>query len=152
MLIRNRHGQSVSQLIDSLIDRRGVGKLRKDDELDVKERLVADNGAVDHSQQPPHPFRQVPRGRAGTASQSGTQRRNIESWKPCDLSAPGIGRRPLRLLVRGVQERGEGDVRPAGRVIQSLENVGGPGGSSGQEPLCAQHEPGIAVFGMGLDV
>ena len=48
VLVGDRHGEAVAQLVDGLVDRGGVGELGEDDELDVEERLVADDGAVDH--------------------------------------------------------------------------------------------------------
>ena len=59
VLVGDRHGEPVAQLVDRLVDRSGVGELGEDDELDVEERLVADDRAIDHAQQLPDPRRQI---------------------------------------------------------------------------------------------
>ena len=55
VLVGNRHGQLVVQLRGGLVNRSGVGELRKNHELDVEKRLVANDCPVDHFQQVPYP-------------------------------------------------------------------------------------------------
>src|SRR5439155_24665665 len=62
------------------------------------------------------------------------------------LAGFGIG------LVAGIEEGGQGDIGLAIGVVDPLEDIDGPGGPAGEEPLGAEEEPGVAVVGMGLDI
>src|SRR5215469_18185312 len=55
-------------------------------------------------------------------------------------------------LVAGLEEGGQGDIGLAMGVVESLEDVGGPGGPPGEEPLGPEDQPGIAVVGVRLDM
>ena len=97
VLVGDRHGEPVDQLVDRLVDRRGVGELGEDDELDVEERLVADDRAVDHPEQAPDPRGDrvaVARARQIGLAGGGVVSSESRSWK---LTSDGDG--PGRTVI-----------------------------------------------------
>ena len=157
------HGEAVDQLLGGLVDRRRVGELGEDDEPDVEERLVADDGSVDHPEQVINPLRQsraiARAGKVGLAG-GGVIAFDLGHFR-CRVGRARVDGRSTRFLgvlpcpvplVAGEEERGEGGVGLAVGVVEPEEDVGGAPGPAGEEPLGAQDQPGIPVIGMRLDV
>ena len=55
VLVGDRDGQPVAQLVDGLVDRGGMGEFGEDHELHVEERLVADHRPIHHAQESADP-------------------------------------------------------------------------------------------------
>ena len=58
-------------------------KLRKNNELDIKKRLIPNNRAIHHRKQPPHPLRQSPAIAQDKANPSDKPPHNTDRSHPC---------------------------------------------------------------------
>ena len=59
VLVRDRHTQAVDQLVDRRVNRRRVGELRENNQLDIEEWLIAHDGAIRHPEQSRHTLSQL---------------------------------------------------------------------------------------------